>query len=420
MFIDKTKIYCKAGNGGNGIVSFLRMKGVAKGGPNGGNGGKGGDIIFRADASMGNLSDFYYKVHYRAPNGESGMPNNCNGRGGENMIIRVPVGTVIRDFDTQEIVADMFYDGTEVTVLKGGRGGKGNAAFCTSRRRSPSFSQTGETTTEYALTLELKTIADVGLCGFPNVGKSTLLSVMTAARPKIANYHFTTLSPNLGVANYYDHSFVVADIPGLIEGAAEGAGLGHAFLRHIERTRMLVHVVDMSGSEGRDPYDDYLKIKAELKSYSRMLAALPAVIAANKMDEPNAEENLKAFKKHIRKIPVVPISAAIGEGVKELTDAIWQVLKELPPQKPLEYVPFEYGEKDLDSFEITREPDGSYLVTGGLVEALGNRVILDDVDSFRYFQKQLREKGVIAALREKGAKQGDIVIFSDFEFEFVE
>ena len=419
MFADKTKIYVKAGNGGKGMTSFLRMKGIANGGPNGGDGGKGGDIVFQADPSMNNLAEFYFKVHFRAENGSPGEPNRCNGKNGADMIIKVPVGTVIRDFETQAVMADLFYPDSSVTLLKGGRGGKGNAAFKTSTRQAPSFSQQGEETKEYALTLELKTIADVGLAGFPNAGKSTLLASVSAARPKIANYPFTTLTPNLGVVRHYDQTFVMADIPGLIEGAAEGAGLGHAFLRHVERTRMLVQVVDLSGAEGRDPAEDFRIIDEELKRYSEELAALPRVVAANKIDLPSAAEHLEALRK-LSPYPVIPISAVTGQNVKTLLDEVCKLLSTLPPLAPLQFEPFAYEKEDASSFEVVRDERGRLAVVGGLVERLAREVRLDDIDSFRYFQRQLRTFGVIDRLREAGAKQGDIVVFSDIEFEFVD
>ncbi len=420
MFIDKAKIYIKSGDGGSGIVSFLRLKTIPKGGPDGGDGGDGGSIVFVADASKNNLSDFYYQVHYRAENGDRGQPKNCTGKRGKDTMIRVPAGTVIRDAQTDAIIADMFHDGQTLKVLEGGRGGKGNTKFSSSRRRAPSFSQAGEKTKEIAVILELKTIADVGLIGFPNVGKSTLLSVVSAARPKIADYHFTTLSPNLGVVRYYEHSFVMADIPGLIEGAGSGAGLGHDFLRHVERTRMLVHVVDMAGTEGRDPVEDYRKINAELKIYSKKLLTLPQIIAANKMDMPGAEENLKRFKRSVRKYPVVPVTAAIGENTSELIAKVWSVLSELAPVQPLEFEPHTYERPDGREFEIELSEDGVFVVTGGLVDRLSRGVILDNPDSFRYFQRQLRLCKVIDRLKKMGIKDGDHVVFGNVDFDYVE
>ncbi|MBQ2712680.1 MAG: GTPase ObgE [Clostridia bacterium] len=420
MFVDKAKIYIKAGEGGNGVVSFLRLKTIAKGGPDGGDGGKGGDIVFLADPEKNTLADFYYQPHYRAPNGMKGGPKRCNGKCGEDIIVHVPVGTVVKDAESGEVICDLFAEGERVTVLRGGRGGKGNARFCTPQRRSPSFCQTGEKTKEYTVLLELKTIADVGLCGFPNAGKSTLLSVMTNARPKIANYPFTTLSPNLGVVKSYEGSYVMADIPGLIEGAGEGAGLGHEFLRHVERNRMLLHVVDIAGVDGRDPVEDYRTINRELAVYSKTLSALPQIVVANKMDLGEAaEENLQRLQAEVGG-RVYPISAATGEGIKELSDAVWQLLVTLPkPNRIASSVTLE-DESAEDSFTVERMEDGAYLVSGGLIDRLAQNVILDDVDSFRYFQKRLRELDVIKRLREAGAKEGDTVVLLDFEFEFVE
>ena len=300
MFIDRAIVTIKAGDGGSGITSFVHYKGKVCGGPDGGDGGKGGDIIFVADQHLSSLADYYYKTKYVAENGTPGGSNKCYGRAGSDLILKVPLGTVIKDRQTGGIIADMFTDGQTKVVLKGGDGGKGNAKFANSRRHAPHFSQTGEKTETKQVVLELKTIADVGLLGFPNVGKSTLLSKITKARPKIANYHFTTLSPNLGVAEYYGNQFLVADIPGLIEGASQGLGLGTEFLRHVERTRMLVHVVDVSGSEERKPVEDYKKINLELKSYSKELSRLPQIIALNKCDYFGVEENIKEFKKKVR------------------------------------------------------------------------------------------------------------------------
>ncbi len=295
MFIDKVKIYIKAGNGGNGSASLHTEKYVANGGPDGGDGGKGGDIVFEATTAENTLNAFHFQKHFRAEDGENGSRKNCYGKQGKDLIVRVPVGTVVKTVDG-EIVADMYADGQRTVIAAGGKGGRGNRHFATARRQSPSFAEHGVKTKEHEVVLELKTIADVGLVGFPNVGKSTLLSVVSDAKPKIANYHFTTLSPNLGVVGYYDKSFVMADIPGLIEGASEGAGLGHSFLRHIERTRILVHVLDISGSEGRDPLDDFELINHEIYTYDEALKQLPMVVVANKMDMPNAEENLARFR----------------------------------------------------------------------------------------------------------------------------
>ena len=343
MFADKVRIFIKSGDGGNGAVSFHTEKYVPNGGPDGGDGGKGGDVVFVASSSVNTLSEFYYKKHYRAQNGENGAGQNCYGKQGQDLKIFVPVGTVVRDRETGRIMADMFEDGQTFVVMRGGEGGRGNRKFATSRRQAPSFSQHGVKTEEKEIELELKTIADVGLVGFPNVGKSTLLSVISAARPKIANYHFTTLNPNLGVVNVFEDSFVVADIPGLIEGAGSGAGLGFEFLRHIERTRMLVHVVDMSGSEGRNPEEDFLLINKELEIYSKDLTKLKQVVAANKMDLPCAEENLQSFKRRFKDVcEVFPVSAMSREGVRSLLEYVSRALKEIPPVAPLEFEPFVY------------------------------------------------------------------------------
>ena len=336
MFLDIATIFVKPGNGGDGAVSFHTEKYVANGGPDGGDGGKGGDIIFVADANSSTLIDFRFAKHFRAENGANGSGKNCTGRSGQDLVIKVPRGTVVKDKQTGDVLADIFYDDSRVVLFKGGRGGKGNAHFATSRRKAPRFSQTGEKTVEVELTLELKTIADVGLVGFPNVGKSTLLSVVSAARPKIADYHFTTLTPNLGVVAYGDGSFVMADIPGLIEGASQGAGLGTRFLRHIERVRLIVHVVDVSGSEGRDPYDDFVKINKELGEYSAKLAALPQIVCANKCDIAT-EEQIAEFERKVGQ-KVIPISAATRKGVDELLAEISARLAELPKQQPLEVV----------------------------------------------------------------------------------
>lgn len=420
MFIDRAQITIKAGDGGNGITSFIHYKGKVSGGPDGGDGGKGGNIIFVADKHLSNLSDYYYKTKYVAENGQPGEPKDCFGRSGKDLVLRVPLGTVIRDKETGNIIADMFTDGQSKVVLEGGDGGKGNAKFANSRRHTPHFSQTGEKTETKKVILELKTIADVGLVGFPNVGKSTILSKITRARPKIANYHFTTLSPNLGVCDYYDNQFVVADIPGLIEGASEGAGLGIEFLRHIERTRMLVHVIDVSGVEGRDPYDDYLKINAELKNYSPKLAKLKQIIVANKTDIYGAEEKYKEFKKQIgRKHKIVEVSAITGKGLDDLKKAVFTVLEKLPPVKPLEFEEYNYVKPDRLSYEIFKEGE-TFVIVGTLVDVLKRNVVLDDMNSLAYMHKVLRDRGIIKQLREMGATDKSTVIIGDEEFEFVD
>lgn len=418
MYIDHAKIFIKSGDGGNGCTSFYTEKYIANGGPDGGDGGKGGDIIFAVDPNMSSLVDFRFAKTYKAENGENGSGKFCHGKSAPNLIIKVPRGTVIRDEETGKVIADMFDSDSVVTVLKGGIGGKGNARFKSSRRQAPTFSQSGKKTEKHGVILELKTIADVGLVGYPNVGKSTLLSVISSAKPKIANYHFTTLSPNLGVVKYYDHSFVVADIPGLIDGASEGAGLGFDFLRHIDRTRLIVHVVDISGVEGRDPVEDFYKINSELKGYNERLASLPQIVALNKCDMAT-EEQIARFEKETG-IKTVPISAIIGQNVDELVKQTYELLKTLPEPQPMEFEPFEYEEKDTSEFYIMRDDDGAFELCGGMMEELARNVVLDSYDSFRYFQKQLKERGVIKALRKAGAKDGDLIRIMDVEFDYVE
>ncbi len=418
MFLDTVTIYCKAGNGGKGAVSFHREKYVAKGGPDGGDGGRGGSIYFQADPSVNTLIDFRYNQHFRAENGANGSGCTKTGAAGNDIIIKVPRGTVVKDADSDGILADIFHYGEKVLIFKGGRGGRGNARFCTPTRRAPAFAEDGEATVERKLKLELKTIADVGLVGFPNVGKSTLLSVISAARPKIANYHFTTLTPNLGVVKHRNDSFVVADIPGLIEGAAEGQGLGHEFLRHIERVRLIVHVLDISGSEERDPVSDYKIIREELKSYSEKLAALPEIIVANKCDVFENEEKIEELKR-LTNEKVFKLSAATTAGVNELLDEIALTLEVLPPLAPLEFEKYEYEAADKTGYSIEVK-DGVYYVTGGYVEELARTAYLDDTESFGWFQKKLRERGIIDELRAMGAKDGDTVCVLDLEFEFMD
>ncbi len=421
MFIDRVLLTIKAGDGGDGITSFLHFKGVVNGGPDGGDGGRGGDVTFVGDRHVNSLADYYYKNKFAAENGERGGPKNCFGKDGKTLFLKVPLGTVIKDEESGNVIADIFEDGQKKTVLVGGGGGKGNARFVTSRRHAPHFSQTGEKTQPRKVILELKTIADVGLVGFPNVGKSTLLSKMTKARPKIANYHFTTLSPNLGVCECYGEKFVVADIPGLIEGAADGAGLGIEFLRHIERTRMLVHVVDVSGVEGRDPYEDFLAINAELKNYSPALAKLKQIVALNKCDIFGAEEKIKEFKEKIgRKYKTVNISAVSGEGVDALKAEVKKALDKLPPVQPLEFEPFEYAKPERLEYEIYRDEDGAFVVTGTLVDVLARNVVLTDANSMAYMHKVLKDRGIFKKLREMGAENGATIVIGGTEFEFME
>ena len=421
IFLDKVKITVKAGDGGDGMNSFKAYKGKPACGPDGGDGGKGGDVYVVADRSLTTLLPFRYKTKYVAGNGERGGTNLCYGKGGEDIYISVPVGTVIRDEETGTVIADIFTAEDKKLIAEGGRGGKGNVRFTTARRHAPNFAQKGEKTEAHTLILELKVIADVGIIGFPNVGKSTLLSKISAARPKIANYHFTTLSPNLGVVKYYDNSFVAADIPGLIEGAAEGLGLGHDFLRHIERTRMLLHVVDISGCEGRDPVEDFQKINKELEEYSSKLASLPQIVALNKCDIAGSEENIAKFtKKYGKKYKIFPISAINGQGAEELIRAVWEQLSMLPAAEPIEAdSEFTYRKSGNLDFETYKDETGAYVVIGTLVDMLCRNVALNDPDSMAYFQKILREKGVIARLNQMGIKENDTVVVGDVEFDFV-
>lgn len=420
-FTDKVKIQIKAGDGGDGMNSFKAYKGKPACGPDGGDGGRGGDVWFVGDKDMNDLFSFRFSSRFFAENGERGGTNQCSGRSGKSAYIKVPLGTLVRDAETGRLICDVFADGEQFLVARGGNGGKGNVRFTTARRHAPDFAQKGERVKKHEVILEMKVIADVGLVGFPNVGKSTLLGKISAARPKVANYHFTTLSPNLGVVRRYENSFVAADIPGLIEGAAEGAGLGHDFLRHIERTRMLCHVVDISGCEGRDPADDFEKINAELKGYSEKLAALPQVVACNKCDLPGAEDNLEAFRKaYGDKYQIYPIAALTGGGTGELLDGIFAVLATLPPVEPVPVEEaFEYRADDSLAFEIYRDENGAFVVVGGLVDMLCRNVVLNKPESMQYFQKVLRLRGVVKKLEEMGCKEGDTVSIGDVEFDFI-
>ncbi len=418
MFLDTATIYCKAGEGGNGTVSFHREKYVPAGGPDGGDGGSGGSIYFMADPSLNTLINFRYSQHFRADNGQKGGAKNMSGPSGDDIIIKVPRGTIIKDAESGGILADIFNYGEKVCLFRGGRGGKGNARYCTPTRRSPSFAEDGESTIERKLKLELKTIADVGLVGFPNVGKSTILSIISAARPKIANYHFTTLSPNLGVVKHYDENFIVADIPGLIEGAAEGQGLGHEFLRHIERVRLIVHVVDISGSEERDPIKDYQIIREELKSYSNILYNLPEILVANKCDIACESDVLSKLEEVSGKKPL-KISAVTTEGIKNLIDVMANELKNLPQISPMEFQKFEYEAIDKTQYQIEIK-EGAYYVSGPFVEEIAKKAYLDDIDSFNWFQRKMRERGIIDELRSMGAKDGDTVCVLDLEFTLID
>jgi GTP-binding protein len=423
LFIDTARIYIKAGDGGNGVISFRREKYVAYGGPDGGDGGKGGDVIFIADPNLSTLLDFKYKKRYIAQNGENGRGKNQYGKNGEDLYIKVPVGTLIINDETGEIIADLVKPNQKAIVLRGGRGGRGNAKFATSTLKTPRFAESGEKGKEMWVRLELKLLADVGLIGFPNAGKSTLLASCTRARPKIANYPFTTLTPNLGVVEYKGKSFVMADIPGLIEGAHRGEGLGHDFLRHIERTKMLIHVVDVSASEGRDPIEDFEKINEELKLYSERLLTLPQIVAANKIDIQSGKENYPAFEKEIKKrgYEVYPISALTKEGIDKLLDKAIEILSSIPVEEikdvpeVIVYTPPE--EEETLNVEVK---DNTYYLSGTKIDKLLKRVNLQDEHSLRYFEILLRKSGVIDALKEKGFKSGDTINVRDFEFEYYE
>lgn len=416
MFLDRAKIVVKAGNGGDGKVSFYRDKFTTNGGPDGGDGGRGGDIIVVASKDVNTLVDFKFQKHFRAGNGENGGSRHCTGGDGKDIIIKVPCGCVIKDAETDKVIVDMFEEGQTHTLLRGGNGGKGNQNFSNSRRQAPNFAQQGALTEEHEVVLELKTIADVGLVGFPNVGKSTLLSAISDAKPKIANYHFTTLAPNLGVVKYYDKTCVVADIPGLIEGASDGAGLGHEFLRHIERTRVLVHVVDIAGSEGRDPYDDFLKINSELKSYSERLAERPQIVAMNKCDM--LGDNVAPIEEFRRKVdfPCVEISAYTHKGIDELLKVVFDKLADLPQIEPEKTEAFDFDCAKELSYTITRDDDGSFIVEGTLIDNIVRGVNLFDYESFAYFNKRIKEEGIEDVLYERGAKVGDTVHLGGVEF----
>ena len=423
MFVDIAKISIQAGNGGNGAVAFHREKYVASGGPDGGDGGKGGDIVFVVDDNLSTLSDFRYKRKYKAENGANGSGSRKTGKSAPDLIIKVPRGTIIREINSGKVMSDMSSDEPFIAA-KGGKGGWGNQHFATATRQTPRFAKDGKPGEHWDISLELKLLADVGLLGFPSVGKSSLISVVSEAKPKIGNYHFTTLKPNLGVVRVADEvSFVMADIPGLIEGAGDGAGLGHEFLRHIDRCRLLIHIVDVSGSEGRDPFEDYKTINKELVKFNPHLAERPQIIAGNKIDLAS-DEQLTAFRNFIvneEKLPYFEICAPILEGTDELMKYTAECLSKLPPIKKYEpeiIAAEELLEKDSNSFTITVNDDVYYVDAPFLVKVL-NRVDMDDYESLQYFQSVLIKSGIIDALREKGINEGDTVNIYDFEFEFV-
>ena len=420
MFVDQVKITAKAGNGGNGCVSFHREKFVQNGGPDGGDGGNGGDIVLLADPNMHTLMDFRFQRKFTAESGENGSAQLRKGKSGQALTIKVPVGTVVKLQPEGQVVADMHEPGKTHVLLSGGNGGWGNAHFATPTRQAPNFANPGQKTEIREFELELKSIADVGLVGFPNVGKSSLLAAVTAAKPKIANYHFTTLQPNLGICRQYGVDFVMADIPGLVQGASDGVGLGYQFLRHVERTRLLLHVVDIAGSEGRDPVEDFEQISDELAAYGG-LAERPMIVAANKMDLPGSEENLERLKEHLHgtDIEVFPISAATHKGLDELMNAIIRILPTLPDTTVFEEEVFEEIPEGPD-FTVKRTDSGDYEVEGPLADRLLSTVNFNSQDSLNYFHRTLRARGVIDALRELGAGEGDTVILGDMEFDFVE
>ncbi len=425
MFVDKAQIFIKSGKGGDGSVSFRREPYVPQGGPDGGNGGRGGSVVFLADRNLRTLMDFRYKKKYVAENGENGRGKQQYGKDAEDLVIKVPVGTVIKDVSTGNIMADLKEDGQRFVAAKGGKGGKGNVWFKNSVRQAPNFAESGGFSVERNVELELKLIADVGLVGYPNVGKSTLLSVSTSANPKIADYHFTTITPNLGVVNLYDQSFVMADIPGLIEGASEGAGLGLDFLKHIERTRILIHVVDVSGSEGRDPIEDFEKINAELKNYSEKLSKKPMLVAANKIDM--AEDDvLEAFTDYVtsKGFEVFPISAPIHEGVDKLLSRALTMLNELPEEEEEPVVfyvaPDPEDEPDFRDINIEVDEDGVFVLTGKQLRKIFDSTNFNDTGSLRYLYKYIDSKGVFEELTERGLEDGDTVKVFDYEFEYYE
>ena len=429
MFVDYTKILVKSGNGGDGAISFWTEKYVANGGPDGGDGGKGGDVYFVVDKDSNTLINFRYNKKYKAEDGENGRGARCYGKSGKDLYIKVPLGTVVKDAETGEVIVDLSEENQSELVLKGGRGGRGNSHFATSTRQAPRFAEDGEKGIEKELILELKLLADVGLLGFPNVGKSTILSMVTKAQPKIANFHFTTIQPNLGVVKTeHGDSFVLADIPGVIEGASEGVGLGLQFLRHIERTRLLLHVLDVSGSEGRNPVEDFKVINKELKKYSEKLSTRKQIIVANKIDiipeeERENNENIKAVEKLAKdnNMELFKISAATNKGLKELMTHVAEVLKTLPKEEVINVEERKVYTLNDDKDEvIVRKENENFIVEGKAVERLIARVNLDDNESTHYFHKGLERLGVNAKLKNLGIKEGDTVIFNGWEFEWYE
>ncbi len=419
MNLDKVTISIKSGNGGSGKVSFHREKYVEKGGPDGGDGGNGGSIIFVANKNKNTLLDFQYEKKFEAENGSGGAGKLQSGKNGKDLYIQVPCGTVIKDASTNQVLADLIEDGQTYLALKGGRGGKGNNFFKSPTRQSPRFSQLGEVTKTYKVTLELKTIADVALVGKPNVGKSTLLSVISNAKPKIADYEFTTLTPNLGVVKFYDDSFVVADIPGLIDGASEGAGLGYEFLAHIERTRLVVHVIDASGYYGNDIVEDYKTINNELKKYNERLSTLPQIVVFTKLDLiDNIDEKIKYFKSKIKdKVTIVPISSITRKNVDELVKTIYEKLKTLPKSEPIPVEQTDLAIKDTTSVKIDQLAPHVFELSGGYLDNLQRGIVFNDSQSLAYFQMRLEKDGIMDKLKDAGVVDGDTVVFGSLQYE---
>ncbi|HBU9551230.1 GTPase ObgE [Staphylococcus aureus] len=430
MFVDQVKISLKAGDGGNGITAYRREKYVPFGGPAGGDGGKGASVVFEVDEGLRTLLDFRYQRHFKASKGENGQSSNMHGKNAEDLVLKVPPGTIIKNVETDEVLADLVEDGQRAVVAKGGRGGRGNSRFATPRNPAPDFSEKGEPGEELDVSLELKLLADVGLVGFPSVGKSTLLSIVSKAKPKIGAYHFTTIKPNLGVVSTPDQrSFVMADLPGLIEGASDGVGLGHQFLRHVERTKVIVHMIDMSGSEGREPIEDYKVINQELAAYEQRLEDRPQIVVANKMDLPESQDNLILFKEEIGEdVPVIPVSTITRDNIDQLLYAIADKLEEYKD------VDFTFEEEESvginrvlykhtpsqDKFTISRDDDGAYVVSGNAIERMFKMTDFNSDPAVRRFARQMRSMGIDDALRERGCKNGDIVRILGGEFEFVE
>ncbi|WP_204171788.1 GTPase ObgE [Staphylococcus sp. GDY8P100P] len=429
MFVDQVKISLKAGDGGNGITAYRREKYVPFGGPAGGDGGNGASVVFEVDEGLRTLLDFRYQSHFKAKTGEAGQSSNMHGKNAEDLVLKVPPGTIIKSVETEEILADLVEHGQRASIAKGGRGGRGNSRFASPRNPAPDFSENGEPGEEIEVTLELKLMADVGLVGFPSVGKSTLLSIVSKAKPKIGAYHFTTIKPNLGVVSTPDNrSFVMADLPGLIEGAADGVGLGHQFLRHVERTKVIVHMVDMSGSEGRDPFEDYQIINKELRAYASRLEERPQIIVANKMDMPDSEDNLTLFKEQLNddNVSIIPLSTFTRENLDKLLYTIADTLNTVKD--------VDYSEKEelgvnrvlykhtpnQDTFTITRDDDGAYVVKGKAIERMFKMTDFNSDPAVRRFARQMRSMGIDDALRARGCENGDIVRILGGEFEFIE